>query len=217
MHKKLIAFALAIPMLFSYCSLFTPSANKLYRRSIKKHAQYDAVIVPGVPFIEPEWDRVMLMRVIWAVHLYKRGITKNIIMSGGAVYSPYAESKIMKQYAIALGVPEQNIFVEDKAEHTTENVWYSYKIAKSNGFTNVALASDPYQTKLIYRFCRRRVRSLSFLPSIFDTLRTLSHETPKIEYKQFKIENFVALPDRESKWQRLRGTRGKHINFKEKD
>jgi hypothetical protein len=184
---------------------------------MKKHAQYDAVIVPGVPFIEPEWDRVMLMRVIWAVHLYKRGITKNIIMSGASVYSPYAESKIMKQYAIALGVPEQNIFVEDKAEHTTENVWYSYKLAKLNGFTIVALASDPFQTKLVYRFCRRRVKPVSFLPSIFDTLRTLSHETPIIEYKHLKIENFVALPDRESKWERLRGTRGKHIDFKNTD
>ena len=69
----------------------------MYKRSLKKHPQYDAVIVPGVPFNEPSWDKPMLMRVVWAVHLYKRGITKNIIMSGSAVYTPYVEAKIMKQ------------------------------------------------------------------------------------------------------------------------
>ena len=217
MHKKLIAGTLVVLILFSDCSLFTPSAAKMYRRSLKKHAQYDAVIVPGVPFKEPHWDNPMLMRVIWAVHLYKRGITKNIIMSGSAVYTPYVEAKIMKQYAVALGVPAQNIFIEERAEHSTENIWYGYKLAKSKGFTMVALASDMFQTKLLYRFCRKRTKSLDFLPSMFDTLRTLSHATPEIEYKHLKLDNFVPLPQRESKWQRLRGTRGKHINFKDTD
>ena len=181
MHKKLIAGSVLVILLFSYCSLFTPSATKMYKRSLKKHAQYDAVIVPGVPFNEPEWDRVMLMRVVWSVHLFKKGVTKNIIMSGAAVYTPYVEARIMKQYAIALGVPEQNIFVEDRAEHSTENVWYGFKLGQKQGFVNMALASDKFQTRLLYRFGRKRTKGLEFLPTLFDTLRTLSHETPKIE------------------------------------
>ena len=184
---------------------------------MKKHAQYDAVIVPGAPFKEPQWDTPMLMRVIWAVHLYKRGIAKNIILSGSAVYTPYVEAKIMKQYVLALGVPEQNVFIEERAEHTTENIWYSYKLSKKLGFKTVALASDPFQTKLVYRFCRKRIKAVEFLPSFFDTLRTLSHATPVIEYKHLKLDTFVALPQRESTWQRLRGTQGKHINFKDTD
>lgn len=216
MHKKLIAGSVLVILLFSYCSLFTPSATKMYKRSLKKHAQYDAVIVPGVPFNEPEWDRVMLMRVVWSVHLFKKGVTKNIIMSGAAVYTPYVEARIMKQYAIALGVPEQNIFVEDRAEHSTENVWYGFKLGQKQGFVNMALASDKFQTRLLYRFGRKRTKGLEFLPTLFDTLRTLSHETPKIEYKHLKLDStFVPLPDRESKWRRFRGTQGKNINFKE--
>ncbi len=218
MHKKLIVCSLLAISIFSYCSLFVPSSSKLYKRALKKHPQYDAVIVPGVPFNEPEWDKVMLMRVVWSVHLYKRGYTKNIIMSGGAVYTPYVEAKIMKQYAIALGVPEQNVFVEERAEHSTENIWYSFNLGKKHGFTNIALCSDPFQTRLLYRFGKKRIEGLCFLPTLFDTLRTLSHETPVIEYKHLKLDSsFVALPDRESKWQRLRGTQGKHIDFKTKD
>lgn len=195
------------------CGLFKPSAKKMYRTSLKKHSQYDAVIVPGIPFNEPYWDRVMLMRVIWAVHLYKRGITKNIIMSGSSVYTPYVEAKIMKLYANALGVPEEHVFTEEKAEHSTENIWYGYKMALTMGYTNIALASDPFQTKLLYRFGKKRIGNIGFLPVLFDTLRGLSHDTPVINFQPHKIPNFVALPDRESKWERLRGTWGKHIDF----
>lgn len=218
MHpRNYLILAVLAGIFFSSCTLFNPSYKKLYTRSLKKHAQYDAVIVPGVPFYEPEWDRVMLMRVIWAVHLYKRGYTKHLIMSGGAVYSPYVEARVMKLYAQALGVPAEDISTEEQAEHSTENVWYSYKLAKKRGFKTVALASDPFQTNLLYRFVRRRTPDVAFLPAQFDTLSTLSHETPSIDYKPLRMEKFIPLPERESKWERLRGTRGKHINFKEKD
>jgi hypothetical protein len=170
----------------------------MYRTSLQKHSQYDAIIVPGIPFHEPYWDRVMLMRVVWSVHLYKRGITKNIIMSGSSVYSPYVEAQIMKLYANALGVPEEHIFTEEKAEHSTENVWYGYKMALSMGYNSVALASDPFQTKLLYRFVKKRTKGMGFLPVIFDTLRILPHDTPVINFEPHKIKNFVALPDRES-------------------
>jgi hypothetical protein len=71
--------------------LFQPSAQKLTNRALSANKQYDAVIVPGVPFLEPKWDRTMQMRVMWAIHLYKNGSTKKIIMSGSSVYSPYVE------------------------------------------------------------------------------------------------------------------------------
>lgn len=215
MHKKLI-FSLIAMFFFAQCSLFVPSAGKLYKRSLKKHPQYDAVIVPGVPFNEPEWDKPMLMRVIWAVHLYKSGIAKNIIMSGAAVYTPYVEAKIMKQYAVALGVPEENIYVEGKAEHSTENIWYGFLLAKKLGFKTIALCSDPFQTRLLHRFGRKRTKSMEFLPTVFDKLKTLPHDTPPIEYKHLKLDStFVPLTERESKWRRWRGTQGKNINFKD--
>lgn len=206
---------IATSLILSSCMLFKPSEKKLTRRALAAHPNYDAVIVPGVPFKEPYWDRVMQMRVIWAVHLYKRGLTRNLIMSGSSVYTPYVEAKIMKAYAMKMGVPEDHIFTEEKAEHSTENVWYGYKLAQAHHFENVALASDPFQTKLLLRFGKKRIKNLYYLPVIFDTLRTLPHDTPTIAFEALRVPNFVALPERQSKFQRLRGTQGKHINFKE--
>jgi hypothetical protein len=194
---------------------FVPSVKKLTSRAIKAHTTYDAIIVPGVPFKEPHWDMVMQMRVIWAVHLYKTGRTANIIMSGNSVYTPYKESQIMKAYAVKMGVPDEHVFTEELAEHSTENIWYGYKLAQAKGFKAIALASDPYQTRLLYTFARIHIRDLKFLPTVFDTLRTLSHAEPVIKHDSLKVQDFVALPDRESGSERFRGTMGKHINYKE--
>jgi hypothetical protein len=215
MHKKLI-FLLLVTLFLSNCSLFAPGPKKLNRRALKKHAQYDVVIVPGIPFHEPTWDGPLMLRMIWAVHLYKRGYTKNIMMSGSAVYTPYYEAEIMKQYAVAMGVPAEHVFVEKKAEHSTENVWYGWLLAKKLGFKTIAVASDPFQSKLLYRFVKKRTKGVEMFPALFDSTRTYSHEAPPIEYKHLKLDStFVPLPVRESKWKRLRGTWGKNINFKD--
>ena len=87
----------------------------------------------------------MRYRVLWSKFLIDKGYANNVIYSGSAVYSPFVESKIMALYGKELGIPEQNIFTEEKAEHSTENLFYSYEIAKQMGFIKIALATDPFQ------------------------------------------------------------------------
>ena len=214
--KNIIAIIVFVCILFicNSCLLLQPGAQKLTKKAILAHKHYDAVIVPGVPFIAPRWDMTMTMRVVWAVHLYQRGLTKKIIMSGSAVYSPYVEAQIMKLYAIKFGVPAEDIIIEDRAQHSTENIWYSYKLAKSLGYENIALATDPFQTRMTYRFGKRRIKPLKYLPVIFDTLRILPQETPEIDYQPYELKEFKSITETQSKWYRLRGTMGKHIDFK---
>lgn len=207
-------YILLFPFFIISCVLFRPSAQKLTNRASAAHKQYDVIIVPGVPFLEPKWDQTMQMRVSWAVHLYNNGRTKKIIMTGSAVYSPYVEAQIMKLYAIELGVPTDDIIVEDKAQHSTENIWYSYKLAKLLGYEKIALATDPFQTKMTYGFGKKCLKDLKYLPVLFDTLQTLPHNDPIINYQPYKIENFIPITETQSFWYRLRGTMGKHINFK---
>lgn len=207
---------LFIGLFLSSCLLFQPSAAKLTKRALTKHQIYDAVIVPGVPFVAPKWDMTMQMRVLWGVHLYKRGLAKKIIMSGSAVYSPYVEAEIMKLYAISMGVPAEDIIVESRAQHSTENIWYSYKLGKSMGYEHMALSTDPFQTRMTYRFGKRRLKPLQYLPVIFDTLKTLPHPDPEIKYEAHKLDSFKPITETQSFWYRLRGTMGKHIDFKEK-
>ncbi len=174
-------------------------------------APYDAIIVPGVPFKDGNWSSIMKARVYWSKYLYDKGVAKNIIYSGSAVYSPYIESKIMKTYGEVLGLPKAHLFTESQAEHSTENLYYSLKIAKEQGFKKVALATDPFQLFFLTRFANGRGYDIAYLPIQFDLLESQDMTDPKIDPSGAYVENFTSLPDRQSFFERFRGTLGKHI------
>lgn len=199
------------------CTFFRPGPNKLYRRALKNQP-YDVIIVPGVPFDGNTWSMAMKGRVIWAVYLYKQGIAKNIIFSGGSVYSPYVEGKIMALYAEQMGVPKDHIYIEDKAQHSTENVYYSYWIAKNMGMKKIALATDPFQSNLLMRFTKKRFKlKITHIPYIIDTLAKIDDVYPKIDPSSAKVENFKSIVETQSKWHRFRGTQGKNIEFQKEE
>ena len=187
------------------------SAEKSFAKNLP-NTPYDAIIVPGVPFKDSAWSTIMKARVYWSRYLYERGYAKNIIYSGAAVYSPYVESKIMKEYGIALGIPPQNIFTDTMAQHSTENLYYSYQIAKNYGFEKVALATDPFQNSFLVRFAKKNDIDVDFLPIIWDTLKEMEQPDPEIDPSGAHVENFVSLPDRKGFFERLKGTMGGRIN-----
>jgi hypothetical protein len=194
--------------------LFRPSSKQLYNRAVSIHPDYEIIIVPGAPVKSDFWDKIVRMRVTWAVHLYKSGIAKKIMMSGSAVSTPYKESVIMRLYAISLGVPEEDVYTEEEAQHTTENVWYGYHKSRDLGYSRIALATDSFQTRCIYGFSKRKTPGLGFLPVLTDTLRTLTDTLPALDFDQYKIENFKPLNKSQNKIQQLYGTFGWYIDYK---
>ncbi|MCX2745377.1 YdcF family protein [Mangrovivirga sp. M17] len=211
--SPLIAFLLVSILLHS-CAV--NKANKEYTKGVKK-APFEAIIVPGFPFEGEEWHDVMKMRVYWSNYLYKKGYTKNIIYSGSAVYTPYVEAEIMRLYALELGIPEENIYTETKAEHSSENVYYSLQMADSLGYKKVALATDPYQMALLKLFINRHDLEIDYLPVIIDTLKTMERSTPEIDPSLAKRDNFQSIKERESFWKRLSGTLGNNIEELKQD
>ncbi|HZG23950.1 MAG TPA: YdcF family protein [Chitinophagaceae bacterium] len=210
---KIIWPGLFFSILINSCSFSAKSTKKLFDR--QKDKTYDVIIVPGVPFKEGIWSRTMKARVYWSKYLFEKGIAKNVMYSGSAVYTPYYEAKIMALYAQALGIPAKNIFTEIRAEHSTENVYYSYKKAKQLGFKKIALASDPFQTRMLRRYIRKKVSAdVDLLPFVIDTLKMMEPQMtdPKIDFEQATKKEFIALPQREGFWKRFRGTRGLNVD-----
>jgi uncharacterized SAM-binding protein YcdF (DUF218 family) len=215
-----MAFKFRMTIIFCIISPFIQSCSfseKTTRRLLKESSDktYDVIIVPGVPFENSQWSRTMKARVYWSKYLYDNGIARNIMYSGSAVYTPYCEAEIMALYARELGIPESHIYTETKAEHSTENIYYSYRKAKSLGFEKIALASDPFQTKLLKRFTRIRVsREVSLIPFVIDTLKKLEPEMtdPSINYQRAFKNDFVSIMERENFWKRLKGTRGRNLD-----
>lgn len=200
---------MALGLVLMQCS-FTNYAEKSYARA-KKEKPYDVIIVPGVPYDKSATTSVMTLRLYWAKHLYDSGFTKNIIFSGGSVYTHFVEGIAMKIMADSLGIPPNRTFYESTAEHSTENVYFSWKLAKKKGFNKIALATDPYQAALLRRFIKRYTPGVKAVPIVFSLLDIDDRSLPKIDTTGAYVENFVSIADRETFWERFQGTMGKRV------
>ena len=208
--RKLILFILTPTVVLGVLSCsFSAKATRQLLQKAENSGPADVIIVPGVPFENGKWDRIMKGRVYWSKYLFDRGVAKNIMYSGSAVYTAYYEAEIMAMYAKAIGIPAKNIYTETKAEHSTENAYYGYKKAKQLGFEHIALASDPFQTKLLQRYVRKKIsKDMALIPMVIDTMKAIEPAMidPDINYQAAFKPNFISIKERESWWKRLKGT-----------
>jgi uncharacterized SAM-binding protein YcdF (DUF218 family) len=197
------------------CAMFRPSPAKLFAKAVVDKP-YEVVIVPGMPYDGKEWSSLMKARLRWSNYLLREGIANHVIYSGGAVYTPYVEAKAMALYAEALGVPKEKIYLETQAEHSTENIYYSYRLAEKLGFTKIAYATDPVQSAMLMGFSRRRFTlPITHIPFLVDTLAQMDVVSfnPVIQADSAYVDHFVSVVKRKSIWQRLKGTFGRGIPY----
>lgn len=175
---------------------------------------FDAIVVPGVQYNGLKWNTVMKWRVYWSVYLYKRGLAKNIIYSGNAVYSPYTEAAIMALYAEKMGVPKEHIFIETKAEHTTENLYYGYQLAVEKGFKNIAFATDPFQSNMISPYVKKFNLDVKLSPIVILILYKMEMKDVEIESSKAYQLNFISIEIKETPEEREFYSKGGRINLK---
>lgn len=212
----LLRAALILATLLGLQGCYITDQAKFYDRAVER-APYDAVIVPGIPYEGGAWSDLMKIRVHWAVDLYRKGLTRNIVFSGSAVYTPYREGTVMALYAEQLGVPREHILVEPMAEHSTENLFLGYRKALAHGHRRVALATDPFQAGMLRGLIarmRREVRAeLDLLPIVFKQLGGIDMVTPSIDPSSAYVTDFVPLPERQGFFKRFKGTRGGYLEW----
>jgi uncharacterized SAM-binding protein YcdF (DUF218 family) len=179
----------------------------------RESGPYDVIIVPGIPYNEKKiTGMIMRERVMWAYYLISKGIAKNVIFSGGAVYSTYVESRIMALYAEEMGIPADHIFCETMAEHSTENLVFSYRMAEKLGFKKIAVATGPYQSALLTDYAKNHSLSVSFIPFRITYARMINPGSlPNINPSTAFENEFVSIKERESRSERFQGTLGNRL------
>jgi uncharacterized SAM-binding protein YcdF (DUF218 family) len=190
MIKRLL---LLLPLCIILCS--ANGLKKAVNRANKKYfamAPYDVIIVPGYPYFEkPDFD-LLTCRMNWAKELYDRGIAKNIIFSGGAIHTAYTEGKVMRIISDSLHIPQNHVFVEDKAPHSFQNLTYSVKLAKQLGFKSIAVATDPWQFSYmrLFKGAAPKVGFLTFEPDS-SVAKKYFQALPKYDPRDAFVKDFV--------------------------
>jgi len=75
---------------------------------------------------------------VQAAKLYKKGYFKKVILSGGSVVSDISEAQRMCKIMTDMGIPKEDLILEDKATNTGENVTLGMDLLdKEIGLNNI--------------------------------------------------------------------------------
>ncbi len=117
-----------------------------------------------------------------AASMYREGVAPFIVVSGGNVHpykTPYNEAEEMKKYLVqALGIPDEAVFIEPHARHTTTNLRnVSRMIYRFNipDHKPVLTLTNPAHSKYTLNIKDRCMQELTYLP--FRDMKKISDET----------------------------------------
>jgi uncharacterized SAM-binding protein YcdF (DUF218 family) len=125
-------------------------------------------------------------RTLEGVREYKAGVAPHLIFTGGAAHNRFVEADVMRDLAVAEGVPAGDITVEDQAQNTIQNIYYSERIMEAHKWKSAEIVSSPShlpRTALIlehYSFAWR-TRSAPW-PAEYSKLREVLHYCVEAEY-----------------------------------
>lgn len=90
-------------------------------------------------------------RILLPLRLYKEGYFKNFIITGGSgslLKKHSTEADELKQILLHAGVPEQNIFIEDKSRNTHENAQFSKRLLEKHpAFQQLLLVTSAFHMR----------------------------------------------------------------------
>ncbi|RKH84563.1 YdcF family protein [Corallococcus sp. AB045] len=107
------------------------------------------VLPGGVP------SGALVARVEQAVALYRRGVAPWLLLSGGVGTHSPSEARVMRELAVAAGVPASACVLEEDSHSTQANARFSARVLRERGARRVVVVSDPYHL-LRARQCFRR-------------------------------------------------------------
>lgn len=134
-------------VLFVLCAITVVSAAFMYRDIPTGNtglSHFDTLIVLGTPAnLDGSASPEQRERTLEGVREFKAGVAPHLIMTGGAAHNQFVEAHVMKELAVAQGVPADAITEEGQAQNTIQNIYYSEKIMAAQHWTSAEVVSSP--------------------------------------------------------------------------
>jgi uncharacterized SAM-binding protein YcdF (DUF218 family) len=141
---KIVAIILLILLLTTIVT-----GARIYRYGgVSTDTGADAAVVLGAAVWTNNVSPVFRERINHALSLYRQNKIRKIIFTGGQGNpNEPTEALAARSYALANGIPAQDILVEQNSHTTYENIVYAKQLADANNLKKVLLVSDPLHMK----------------------------------------------------------------------
>jgi uncharacterized SAM-binding protein YcdF (DUF218 family) len=157
-REKYLVWSLALLLFFSNSFLFSVCMSlwELPQTNYKDLKTYQAgIVMGGVTGNHKEHDRIQFIRgadrLFQAIDLYKKGIIKKIVFTGGSGYVTKPELKegaMVKQYILRLGIPADDFIVENESRNTYENALFTKQLLKDSCISgNLVLITSAFHMR----------------------------------------------------------------------
>src|SRR5436853_3959135 len=137
--RKSLITAFVLLLVFSN-SFLLDEAMRAWEKPATKisdiQGTYDAgIVLSGMVTYDNSLDRIQFNRrndrLMQAISLYKMGKIKKIVFSGGSgslIYTYLKESEMVKKFLVEIGIPSEDIIIENKSNNTRENALFTKEV-----------------------------------------------------------------------------------------
>ena len=115
-----------------------------------------AIVVLGAAQYRGRPSPVLKTRLDHAVGLYARGIAPRVVVTGGIAEGDTAsEAAVSRIYALAAGVPDSAILLENEGRTTGQSLVRVARLLKARRIDTVVVVSDPFHVLRVERVAER--------------------------------------------------------------
>lgn len=157
-RRNLLLSSVLIIYLFSNSFLFDEAMRnwEMHPSYQNNNKVYDyAVVLGGVTSYHDKKNNQIgfyrsVDRLMQAIILYKKGIVKKIVFTGGdatILEDGNKEADIIAQYLKDIGLPAEDLIFENNSRNTHENAVYVHDLLKPSGNENILLITSAFHMR----------------------------------------------------------------------
>ena len=154
-ERRRLAAAAVLVATAAACVLLFPVAQVFFFGGSDYRRPADVVVVFGAQVHDDGLASTSLRdRMTTAVELYKQGLVKRVIVSGGVGDSGFNEALVMRDMAVKAGVPKKRVVVDSNGVSTNATVADTVPFFGEEGWMRILAVSQYYhlpRVKLAYQ------------------------------------------------------------------
>lgn len=153
--RTLVRTIFAIFILIIFSLFYVWNANKYFSEKLSQETYQYGVIPGAAVWSKSQPSPIFEGRIRKALELYRKGIVKNLVLTGGNAPGELSEAEAAFNYLTNLGVKIDNLMIERNTSTTAEQIKFlKFNLLIADQNSKVLIISDSFHISRILQMCK---------------------------------------------------------------